>query len=87
MKLVNADDMFEYMKSEDGAIQLGHSPVRFLDVKRVIESVPTIAAIPVEWLEEHDGEDIKDSDGNIYGRRRITVEEALSMWRKEQEAR
>lgn len=54
--------------------------------RRVLD-IPAVDAVPVEWLEEHDGEDIRDSDGNIYGRRRITVLEALSVWRKEQEAR
>ena len=52
-----------------------------------IDWMPTIAAIPVEWLIEHDDEDIRDSDGNSYGRRKITVVEALSMWQKEQEVR
>ena len=51
-----------------------------------IDFAPTIDAIPVEWLEEHDDEDIRDSDGNSYGRRKITVEEALLMWQKEQGA-
>ena len=53
----------------------------FEDTVKVVENAPTVAAIPVEWLEEH------DSEGNEYGRRYITVAEALSMWRKEQEAR
>ena len=39
-----------------------------------------VDAIPVEWLEDH------DSEGNEYGRRYITVVEALSMWQEEQEA-
>lgn len=51
-----------------------------------IDNAPTIDAIPVEWLKEHVDGDIRDSDGNTFGRRRITVVEALSMWRKEQEA-
>ena len=51
------------------------------DVEHKINEMPTIDAIPVEWLEEH------DSEGNEYGRRYITVVEALSMWQKEQEAR
>lgn len=53
----------------------------------LVDKQPTIDAIPVEWLEEHDGENISDSDGNIYGRRYITISEALSMWQKEQGAR
>ena len=52
-----------------------------------IDNAPTIEAIPVEWLKEHDDEDIRDIDGNSYGRRRITVVEALSKWQKEQKAR
>ena len=48
---------------------------------------PTIDAIPVEWLKEHDGVNIINSDGEIYARRRITVVEALSMWQKEQEVK
>lgn len=56
------------------------------DFEEDIDAAPTIDAIPVEWLEEHDGENISDSDGNIYGRRHITISEALSMWQKEQEA-
>ena len=45
-----------------------------------IHDAPTIDAITVEWLKEH------DSVGNEYGIRYITVVEALSMWQKEQEA-
>ena len=50
------------------------------DICGSIDDAPIIDAIPVEWLEEH------DSEGNEYGRRYITVVEALSMWQKEQEA-
>lgn len=51
-----------------------------------IDNTPTIDAIPVKWLKEHVDGDIRDSNGNSYGRKRITVVEALLMWRKEQEA-
>lgn len=47
----------------------------------ITEELPAVDAIPVEWLQEH------DSEGNEYGRRYITVVEALSMWKQEQEAR
>lgn len=77
MRLVDADALQD--KAFGGRKGLVHSSD--------IDAAPTIDAIPVEWLEEHDGENISDSDGNIYGRRCITVSEALSMWRKEQEAR
>lgn len=55
--------------------------IRYRMFERNVDDAPTIDAIPVEWLEEH------DSEGNEYGRRYITVVEALSMWRKEQEER
>ena len=48
-------------------------------IERLEEAQP-VEAIPVEWLENH------DSEGNEYGRRYITVVEALSMWQSEQEA-
>ena len=51
-----------------------------------IDNAPTIDAISVEWLKEHVDGEIRDSDGNSYGRKRITVVEALSMWQNEQEA-
>ena len=50
------------------------------DICEAIDEIPIIDAIPVEWLKEH------DSKGNEYGRRYITVVDALSMWQKEQEA-
>ncbi|MBP5709674.1 MAG: hypothetical protein J6W84_01720 [Bacteroidales bacterium] len=80
MKLVNADDMFEYMKSEDGAIQLGHSSVRFLDVKRVIESVPTVEAIPVEWLRHIADDDLITPPYRFY------AQAFINMWAQEKEA-
>lgn len=50
-------------------------------IKTLIDEAPAVDAVPVEWLEEH------DSEGNEFGRRYITVVEALSMWQMEQEAR
>ena len=37
-----------------------------------------------KWLKEHIDGEIRDSDGNSYGRKRITVVEALSMWQEAQ---
>jgi len=51
------------------------------DAMNIVEEMSEVDAVPVEWLENH------DSEGNEYGRRYITVVEALSMWQKEQEAR
>ena len=81
MKLIKADDMFEYMKSEGGAVQLGHSPIRFLDVKRVIDSVPTIDAIPVEWLID------RANDPERAPLYRRYAQMLYGEWQKEQEAR
>ena len=47
-----------------------------------ITDAPTIDAIPVEWLEAHAREYYED-----WGEEPITVENALKMWQKEQEAR
>ena len=55
------------------------------DIKALISVMPTIDAIPMDWLEKHDSENISDSNGNVYGRRYITLSEALSIWQKEQE--
>lgn len=78
-RLIDADAL-RLMKVEECA---GHSIEYAMGWKACIEyinAVPTIPAIPVEWLEDH------DSEGNEYGRRYITVVEALSMWQEEQEA-
>lgn len=85
MRLIDADAL-RLMKVEECA---GHSIEYAMGWKACLEYInaaPAIDAIPVEWLIEHDDEDIRDSDGNSYGRRKITVVEALSMWQEEQEA-
>ena len=43
--------------------------------------MPTIPAIPVEWLEAHRTEYFED-----WGNEPVTIEQALIMWQKEQEA-
>ena len=77
MRLIDADALEQKCMYIDD-----YSAVLELD----IDNAPTIDAIPVEWLKEHVDGEIRDSDGNSYGRKKITVVEALSMWRKEQEA-
>ena len=77
MRLIDADALEQKRMCIDD-----YSAVLELD----IDNAPTIDAIPVEWLKEHVDGEIRDSDGNSYGRKRITVVEALLMWRKEQEA-
>ena len=57
------------------------------DIEHKIDEMPTVDAIPIEWLEKYDSEYISDRSGNVYGRRYITISEALSIWRKEQETR
>ena len=92
-RLIDADALKEQVESHVVSMSVclsmdehyGKVTMR-LDCLEDIDNAPTVNAIPVEWLKEHDSEDIRDSCGNIYGKRRITVVEALSMWRKEQEA-
>ena len=81
MRLGDYDALNALINKCVGIDGLGLEPVMAIrDIKALISVMPTIDAIPVEWLEEH------DSEGNEYGRRYITVVEALSMWQKEQEA-
>jgi len=46
-----------------------------------IDAAPTIAAIPVEWLKAHKTEYLDD-----WGEEPVSVEAALRIWQKEQEA-
>ena len=90
MKLIDADALLEIVKQHhdffSGAMLQADKARRdeLSQLMADIVNAPAVDAIPVEWLEEHDGENIGDSDGNTYGRRYITVPEALSMWREEQ---
>lgn len=77
LRLIDADALDYALGASDEDIYFHH----------MLEDAPTIDAIPVEWLEEHEGENISDSNGNIYGLRRLTVTEAVLIWQKEQEAR
>ena len=46
-----------------------------------IDAAPTIDAIPVEWLNRYKTEYLDD-----WGENPVTVEQALKIWHKEQEA-
>lgn len=48
----------------------------------LVNAAPTIDAIPVEWLKAHKTEYLED-----WGEEPVTVEAALRIWQKEQEAR
>ena len=50
-------------------------------IDNALENAPTIDAIPVEWLEAHRTEYFED-----WGNEPVTIEQALIMWQKEQEA-
>jgi len=78
MRLVDADALRECFEPADFDNDDGFE--NCWNAVRITDAAPTIEAIPVEWLEEH------DSEGNEYGRWYITVVEALLMWQKEQEA-
>ena len=87
MRLIDADALIETMESHVTTMSVCSTTIEARakgEMKRTciadVANAPTIDAIPVEWLEDH------DSEGNEYGRRYITVIEALSMWQQEQEA-
>ena len=50
--------------------------------RKIIEDAPAVDAIPVEWLEARKTKYYED-----WGLVPVSVEEALTMWQKEQEAR
>ena len=52
------------------------------EAKDVLSMLPAVDAVPVEWLQAHKTEYYED-----WGEEPITVENALKMWQKEQEAR
>lgn len=80
MRLIDADALKAKIRDTAAEGTIADYCKRVM-VECLDNDAPTIDAIPVEWLEEH------DSEGNEFGRRYITVVEALSMWQKEQEAR
>lgn len=51
------------------------------DIEHKIDEQPTISAIPVEWLEAQKTEYLDD-----WGEEPVSVEAALRIWQKEQEA-
>ena len=51
------------------------------DIEHKIDEQPTIEAIPVEWLKARETKYYED-----WGVVPVSVEEALTMWQKEQEA-
>ena len=79
MRIIDADALRE--KCGEWYTEEGTEEGFIGTLKGLLDAAPTIDAIPVEWLEEH------DSEGNEYGRRYISVVEALSMWQQEQEAK
>lgn len=56
--------------------------IRMELLHRDLDALLTIDAIPVEWLNKNKTEYLDD-----WGENPVTVEQALKMWRKEQEAR
>lgn len=59
----------------------GMNTVSATSLKAIIKCAPTIDAIPVEWLEAHKTEYLDD-----WGEEPVSVEAALRIWQKEQEA-
>ena len=78
MRLIDADALKDNM--------FGYAPPEMTwdrgDIEHKIGEVPTIDAIPVEWLKKHRTEHYED-----WGDVPVSIEEALIMWQKEQGAR
>ena len=60
----------------------GYNPERERCIREHMAKVPAVDAVPVEWLKAHKTEYYDD-----WGHEPVTVERALYMWQKEQEAR
>lgn len=56
--------------------------LRVMKLDEVTENLPVVDAISVEWLKAHKTKYYED-----YGVVPVSVEEALTMWQKEQEAK
>lgn len=53
MRLIDADALFEFAKTEEGAEILDHSVFKVLLLRRILDKAPTIEAEPVrhgEWV-------------------------------------
>lgn len=85
MRMVDADALDEFLFEAQKSSMLRGDIFRFgvlSNVRANIMNAPTIAAIPVEWLEAHKTISIED-----WGEDPVTVGAALMIWQKEQEAR
>ena len=98
MRLIDADAVVKYLRDfrcsdcdrrkgmKNGKVcfcyEIGDAPCRACDIGDTIEYfldediAPTIDAIPVEWLKEHRTE-----------YEPVSIDGALTMWQKEQEAK
>ena len=75
MRLINADVLKESVRKKYAALS------DRCEINELVNAAPTIDAIPVEWLKKHKTEYFED-----WGDEPVTIERALIMWQKEQEA-
>ena len=85
MRLIDADarvtvQNFDPMNEEYSHTEM--SVEQALDFATDEGCPPTIDAIPVEWLKEHRTEYFED-----WGEEPVSIDGALTMWQKEQEAK
>lgn len=82
MRLIDADELMEVFRGEEGAKALDHSPLRLIRVKQIVDNATKIPAIPVEWLvnlkNEYAREGREQAEGDLMN--------LLLMWQNEQEA-
>lgn len=69
------------MRSDEGLVY-----VPYIDVKKNIDNVPTIPAIPVEWLNERHSKACGEGDTDMMDAITVLCNE-YHVWQKEQEAR
>ena len=83
MRLVDADKQLEWVDCMKPIHGIGLEPVVAVEtVRDLVKGAPTIDAIPVGWLEARKTEYLDD-----WGEEPVSVEAALRILQKEQEAR
>lgn len=50
VRIIDADALMEVLHGEEGAEALDHFPLRLIKVKRIVDNMPTVPAIPLDWL-------------------------------------
>ena len=83
VRLIDADALVEEIVNIDDLRRLSTATIG-----RALDAVPTIDAIPVEWLRGYTAVGVAPTGDRLTeGKERLIVHRILNEWKKEQEAR